>query len=188
MDKEDPSTPSMLPLSSLKLKPAPASIHLPQKGVDVDRTSHPDRTSFSSVKERAGSVAQSFIDSNVSSFPKDEEAIEEGTSTPSKGMAVVGPASSIIPNAHYGYLCPCEDFRGWKQIAVRGKVASKSFGDLKTLKMGWEWEVREGKKEPRAAVLDLRPEQGRFGGGEKKGCSFERLPMEVLSKYLSSCG
>jgi len=147
--------------------------------IEVDRKTRPDRTSFSSIKERAGTVAQSFIDSSESSVLRDEEVIEDGTP---KSMAAVGPAASSVPRSHHGYLCPCQDFRGWKRIPVRGKLASKSFGDLKPLKFGWEWEVRNEKKEVKAEVLDLRPQQGKDRDGEKKRCSFEQLPMEVLSE------
>lgn len=66
-----------------------------------------------------------------------------------------------------GYWSPADSFKGWKQINVRGKLASKSFGDLQVLNLAWN----ATPKPPR-----------RRGAYVPGGAPFEKLPIELLSK------
>ena len=115
-----------------------------------------DRTSFSSIKENKTGVAQSFTDSKTSSYLRNEynfdgcedaifDDVSSGSATPilektpglQSQIAMLNPQSTL-----HGFVCPCDGFRGWKAISIGGKTASKSFGDLRALSMGWEWDSK----------------------------------------------
>lgn len=131
-----------------------------------------DRTSFSSIKENDDGVAQSFTTSKISSYlrAEDEEAISDG---------LVPPPSMTNPqSALHGVVCPCNGFRGWKAISIKGKVASKSFSDLRALVNRFDWDVKRDVGVPVAA----RREDGRCGAG---GSPLETLPMELLGTSIS---
>jgi hypothetical protein len=66
-----------------------------------------------------------------------------------------------------GYWSPADSFKGWKQINVRGKLASKSFGDLQVLNLAWN----AAPKPPRR--------RGAYAPGD---APFEKLPIELLSE------
>src|SRR4051812_31699463 len=102
-----------------------------------------DRTSFSSIKESNTGVAQSFTSSKTSSLERgSEEAIDDGTTTPLE--KVVGEDRMLNPQSSlHGLICPCDSFRGWKNISIGGKVASKSFGDLRRLASRWDWQAND---------------------------------------------
>ncbi|KAJ2892728.1 putative F-box protein [Zalerion maritima] len=65
----------------------------------------------------------------------------------------------------HGYFYPADSFRGWKQISVRGKAASRSYGDLQVLNMSWKPSTATAKKTERSAP------------GKSP---FESLPYELL--------
>lgn len=152
-----------------------------------------DRASFSSVKENNSGVAQSFTDSKTSSYlrhqfylagEEEEEAIDDGTSsgrtTPQNG-AVEGREDVMLPLTNpntllHGFVCPCDGFRGWKQISIGGKIASKSSGDLRRLAGGWEWDM---KVETVAKRSPAKVKGQRCPPGESP---LERLPMELLGE------
>jgi hypothetical protein len=140
-----------------------------------------ERTSFASFKEDRSSIAQSFIDSKISSYARaSEEAIDDSASVENNleteghqphpfdtPMALTNPYSML--NA---FICPCEGFQGWKQIAVGGRAASRSFGDLRILSKGFAWELPANKQ---TTGKKPRNEAGR---------SFlESLPVELLGIY-----
>jgi hypothetical protein len=137
-----------------------------------------DRTSFASFKEDRNAIAQSFIDSRVSSYARaSEEAVDDSASEEynleaegqqshpfNAPMALTNPCSML--NA---FVCPCEGFRGWKQITVGGRAASRSFGDLRILSKGFAWELPADKQ-----TTGKKPRN-------EAGQSFlERLPVELL--------
>lgn len=66
-----------------------------------------------------------------------------------------------------------DSFQGWKAIDVKGKLASRSFGDLQSLKVVWS--APSTPKKPRSP--------GRSAPGT---APIERLPIEILgtSSYL----
>lgn len=152
-----------------------------------------ERASFSSVKENRTGVAQSFTDSKTSSYLRNqfdgtndvEEAIEDtpstGISTPQNGGEVMLPLTNPHSLLHE-YVCPCEGFKGWKQISIRGKTVSKSSGDLRSLAGGWEWETR--KEVLQKDVVKVKGQ--RCAPGQSP---LENLPMELLGMlrvYLQS--
>ncbi len=155
-------------------------------------TDRVDRTSFSSVKEsHTTGIAQTFTDSKISSILRplnNEEAILDDSSSGSvnqqdreqqgkKGM-LTHPHSLL-----HGHVCSRDEFKGWKGIALGGKVASKSYGDLKSLEMRWTWEARSrnGTIGIEAAELqrtDLVQQEEGLGRAGSSG--LEKLPMELL--------
>jgi hypothetical protein len=142
-----------------------------------------ERASFASFKEDRNAIAQSFIDSKISSYSKlseeviDDSAFEENTFEPEKHHTHLYDAPMAITNPYSmmnNFLCPCEGFRGWKQIAISKRTASRSFSDIRNFGKAFSWELPANKetkvKEPRNAA----------------GQSYlERLPMELLGKSCS---
>jgi hypothetical protein len=131
-----------------------------------------ERTSFASFKEDRSAIAQSFIDSKVSSYARaSEEAIDDSASE-ENNLETEGHQSHSFSMLN-AFICPCEGFRGWKQITVGGRAASRSFGDLRILSKGFAWELPANKQttgKPR----------------NEAGQSFlERLPVELLGIYHS---
>jgi len=79
------------------------------------------------------------------------------------------------------FCCPCGGFRGWKQIRLRGRKLSRSYGDLRRLgsmsaHSEWMWDTSDG----RPALGEPKPEQS----AKKPRLSIEDLPVEVLSTCL----
>jgi len=127
----------------------------------VDRThlarpATPDRvsrSSFSSIRENESAHPQDFSHSKVSSFLDHEEAVDDGdhadaavTSrpdpSPTTGHFNMIQTQFQPPSTHphsrlLGYWTPADSFQGWKGINVKGKLASKSFGDLQVLNKVW---------------------------------------------------
>lgn len=157
-----------------------------------------DRTSFSSTKESDTGVAQSFTNSKTSSYLRwefgvsgSEEAIDDTASIrsgespeielPPDEITMLNPQSTL-----HGLVCPCDSFRGWKNISLGGKVASKSFSDLRRLALRWEWEPNEQQTKnvsvSQLATTDFKRRDGSFLAGKSP---FERLPMELLGEFLS---
>jgi hypothetical protein len=152
-------------------------------------TDRVDRTSFSSIKENNAGVAQSFTDSKTSSylrrefdFLESEDAIDDANSL-SSGFATPaltrteGEMMMLNPqSALHGLVCPCDSFRGWKSISIRGKIASKSFGDLRRLGK-FDWDARE--------EMGEKMDFGGKGDEPRAGQSpLEKLPMELLGEFL----
>jgi hypothetical protein len=155
------------------------------------------RSSFSSIRENESSLPQDFSHSKVSSYLGDEVAVDDHDSeaddrTESSDVlrrlpsTISPPITSLpgvpnmiqtefrVPVTHpnsrlLGYWSPADSFQGWKQIQVKGKFASKSFGDLQALNNVWSTPLRVSKKPKK--------------GGNRPGDSpIERLPAEILSK------
>jgi hypothetical protein len=161
-------------------------------------TDRVDRTSFSSIKENHnGGVAQTFTSSKTSSYlrnqvslAEDEDAIlddvsvSSGSRTPEEVRKE--PKQGMLTNPHsmlHGCVCPCDGFRGWKGISVKGRVASKSFGDLKGLGMRWDWESENGAGDGmHLAVKPLVKVKGQWPAGQSP---LESLPMELLGEFIS---
>ncbi|KAI1484611.1 hypothetical protein F5X96DRAFT_683465 [Biscogniauxia mediterranea] len=138
------------------------------------------RSSFSSVRET--NLAQTFTSTKVSSYSEVlEEAVED---QPSSGLTMAAATSKpnmqfmppmTRPNSRlHGGWCPAvavDSFRGWKQIDVRGRLASRSFGDLQTFKMVWST--------PSPAPKTKGSERPRPGQSP-----IERLPTEILNQII----
>jgi hypothetical protein len=146
------------------------------------------RSSFSSIREHDNPIPQSFSQSKVSSYfnADSDEAIVDETPTTTNSPPVTPSASSTSsaralnmiqtqfqppvtnPNSKLlGYWTPADSFQGWKGIQVRGKLASKSFGDLQVLHQ---------------VFSNPPPRPAKRGQNRSGDAPIERLPTEILSK------
>ncbi|KAI1780651.1 hypothetical protein F4818DRAFT_13152 [Hypoxylon cercidicola] len=165
-------------LSTAKLKQSPTS-DLPDNMDQHGHTTPPDkssRSSFSSVREIDLDVAQTFTSTKISSYSRlAEEVIEDQPSPPEMAIQTQFVPPVTQPNSKlHGCWFPAvaaEGFQGWKQIGVRGRQASKSYGDLQALKIVWSTPVTSTpKKDPE-----------RVAPGQS---SIEKLPTEILGKII----
>lgn len=168
-----------------------------------------ERSSFASFKEDRGAVAQSFLDSPISSYALQcDNAIDDDsefdTSNTNSGAASPISATSSNPvdelvaqqkakekaemgtkvlatpltnpatNLH-AFVCPADGFRGWKEIPVHGRLASRSFSDLRIFNnQGFTWEPKPIRPAPKRTA-------SRFAPGD---APFEKMPVEILSKFI----
>ncbi|KAJ4306703.1 hypothetical protein N0V88_000067 [Collariella sp. IMI 366227] len=179
-------------------KPRPGADHLqPLRSPDYkamadehSRPSSPDRvsrSSFSSIREHESTLPQTFSHSKISSYfgADNDEAIVDSTPT-SPGLPSPTPSSSsrgfnmiqtqfqppvTHPNSKLlGYWTPADSFQGWKGIQVKGKLASKSFGDLQVLNQ----------------VFNGAPSRPTRRGQNRPGnAAIERLPTEILTAIIN---
>ena len=174
----------------------------PQNSPPTFTTDRVDRTSFSSVKETNTGIAQSFTDSKTSSYLRNvisanggdaahdeaiyEDSLSSGSITPldsdkDSGVEIDRKFGGLTASRLKGFVCPCDGFRGWKGISVKGKIASKSYGDLQALG-NWNWEVKEDEtEEERAKGVEEEVESGKDEAGNSP---LERLPVELLGKSI----
>lgn len=135
------------------------------------------RSSFSSVRENDDGLAQTFTRSKVSSYIEapedvfDESPISE-ISQPEFQAPLTQPHSKL-----HGFWYPPDSFKGWKEITIKGKKASRSFEDLRKLDMTWESPPASPTPAP------VRKPCGKYSVGD---APLERLPSEVLG-MLSIC-
>lgn len=130
------------------------------------------RSSFSSIREDDTQFAQTFTASKVSSYshlqghPLQDDPSDMGTMVQHAEFfpPVTKPSSRL-----HGNWCPAENFKGWKQINVRGRLASRSFSDLASLSLAW----------------DFRPVPVRRPSKVTGDSPIERLPLELLSSIIN---
>ncbi|KAF6841311.1 leucine rich repeat domain protein [Colletotrichum musicola] len=140
------------------------------------------RSSFSSIRENDSDLAQTFTSSKVSSYAqKSIEAAVFDSSSPSPSPSPIaspsldmGEVQFLPPVTHpnsrlHGGWYPATSFKGWKQINVKGKTASRSFSDLQALHMAWST--------PPAAPKS----KDKYIGGR---APMERLPLELLGAII----
>jgi hypothetical protein len=146
----------------MELDPAPRSSSPEKNG----------RSSFSSVRENDSDLAQSFTSTKVSSYTHahaHEEAIDDATHAMGETQ-FLPPLTQPYSRLH-GNWFPVNSFRGWKQINVKGKTASRSFSDLQMLGITWSSPPTPAK------VNDI------YDSGK---APIERLPIELLGKLDNS--
>ncbi|KAI1506118.1 hypothetical protein F5X99DRAFT_415418 [Biscogniauxia marginata] len=142
------------------------------------------RSSFSSVRET--NLAQTFTSTKISSYSAEaEEAVEDQPLSSTMGSTKVKtlePSMKFMPpltqpnSRLHGGWCPvvaADSFQGWKQIGVRGRLASRSFGDLQTFNIVWSSPA------PSPAPKARDPERPRPGTAP-----IERLPAEILNQII----
>ncbi|KAI0845769.1 hypothetical protein F5Y00DRAFT_255080 [Daldinia vernicosa] len=147
----------------------------------LENTTPPDkslRSSFSSVREADSDLAQNFTSTKISSYSKlgeeAEEAVDDLLSPPEMATQPQFIPPVTQPNSRlHGCWFPAvaaEGFQGWKQIGVKGRQASKSYGDLQALKIVWSPAPPIKKKDPE------RPSPGLS--------TIEKLPAEILGQII----
>ncbi|KAK4108670.1 hypothetical protein N656DRAFT_816387 [Canariomyces notabilis] len=147
------------------------------------RPSSPDRlsrSSFSSIRENESILPQTFSRTKISSYLDTDEAVDDSSPSPTTPSTPSGRTIDMIqtqfqpPVTHphsrlLGYWTPADSFKGWKGIQVKGKLASKSFGDLQILHQVFSQPAKPVKR-----------------GGNRPGESpIERLPVEILSAIIN---
>jgi hypothetical protein len=139
------------------------------------RPSSPDRisrSSFSSIRENESTLTQAFTNSKVSSYLETDEAIVDDSPPPSRqGFNMIQTQFQPLVTQPYsklnGYWSPADSFQGWKGIQVKGKLASKSFGDLQVLNNVWS--------------ITPKVKSPKLGSSRPGEAPIERLPTEILS-------
>jgi hypothetical protein len=150
----------------------------PTRHASPDRAS---RSSFSSIREQESDLVQTFTKTKTSHLDAQEEAIEDtitGESDPPRDTMAVAhlpPPLSRYPDdlrRDSGLVYPARCFKGWKQVQVGGRIASKSYSDVQQLTAVWTTVAAPSAKE-----------MGKHPAGE---AYLEKLPVELLSKFLAS--
>ncbi|TPX10553.1 uncharacterized protein E0L32_008439 [Thyridium curvatum] len=143
---------------------------------DTRRSNTPERlgrSSFSSIRERDDDLAQTFTSSKISSYNTPlEHAIDDSSADEDTMLATqtqFAPPITQPSSRLHGYWAPPDSFKGWKGINVKGKLASKSFGDLQILNNAW----KPAPSPPRV--------RGRAAPGE---AIIEVLPIEILNNII----
>ncbi|KAK2018727.1 leucine rich repeat domain-containing protein [Colletotrichum eremochloae] len=137
------------------------------------------RSSFSSIRENDSDLAQTFTSSKVSSYAQKITSAVFDDSSPSPSP-VVSPSLEMgevqfmppitLPSSRlHGGWYPVSSFKGWKQINVKGKTASRSFSDLQALHMAWSTPPPSPKG------------KNDYGNGR---APMERLPLEMLGSII----
>ena len=152
-----------------------------QQTSDASTKSSSGRASFSSVREVDNDIAQAFSSTKISSYFREgsDTAVDDISSGPPSAGFNMAETQFMPPVTQphsrlHGYWFPAvaaDNFQGWKQIGVRGKQASRSFGDLQALRMVWS--TAPAPKKVKGPV-----EVQRTPGDSP----LERLPMEIKSK------
>lgn len=157
------------------------------KPVDPDQSSLADsptnvngRSSFSSIREDDQDLAQAFTTSKVSVYAhRQDEAVDDEqlqVHLPLLGT-MVSQADFFPPVTRpdsrlHGNWFPADNFKGWKQINVKGRLASRSFSDLTSLNLAWH-------AHSAPAFQRRRPSQNLPGAAP-----IEKLPLELLSQII----
>ncbi|PSR93671.1 hypothetical protein BD289DRAFT_364390 [Coniella lustricola] len=140
---------------------------------DLSKDSH-GRSSFSSIREDDTDLAQAFTASKVSSYSLQPDSVLVDDQLPSMGTMVqqaefFPPVTR--PNSRlHGNWFPADNFKGWKQINVKGRLASRSFGDLHSMNLAWTARATDAIRRRRTSVPGDAP--------------IERLPLELLSNII----
>ncbi|KAK4458118.1 putative F-box protein [Cladorrhinum samala] len=154
------------------------------------RSSTPDRvsrSSFSSIRENESTLPQTFSSTKISSYLDHEDAIDDcppPTPSPTDSASSFNRDHKMIQTqtvtAHFkppvthpnskllGYWTPADSFKGWKEIQVKGKISSRSFGDLQVLHQSFK----------------LTPKPPKRTGPKPGEAPIERLPTEIITSII----
>ena len=88
-----------------------------------------------------------------------------------------------------GSVCPGDKFRGWREISIRGKMATKSCEDLRVLEIGgrcgWEANNRGNMDRDTDEGLEVKREKGESRRHPVGQSPLESLPMELLTSIVN---
>ncbi|GAB0133916.1 hypothetical protein EsDP_00002310 [Epichloe bromicola] len=131
------------------------------------------RSSFSSVRENDDGLAQTFTRSKVSSYIEaPEDVFDESPISEIPQLSFQAPLTQPHSKLH-GFWFPSDSYKGWKEIPIKGKAASRSSEDLRKLCMTWD--------SPPASPLPMEKPTGVHGIGNSP---LEKLPSEVLGEII----
>lgn len=131
------------------------------------------RSSFSSVRENDDGLAQTFTRSKVSFYLEAPEDVFDETPPNEVSHLSFQPPVTQPHSRLHGFWFPSDSFKGWKQISIKGKRASRSCEDLHKLHMAWDDPpLHVPKKQPGTYPRAMSP--------------LETLPSEVLGAWPSA--
>ena len=140
--------------------------------VSPPATDTANRSSFSSVRENDDGLAQTFTHSKVSSYTQvAEEVFDESPGFEPSQQPFFQPPLTRPHSKLNGFLYPADSFKGWREIPLKGKKASRSCEDLHKLHMTWSLPVPAVSA---VATVAVDPPVGRS--------RLEVLPSEILGK------
>ncbi|PNY28511.1 F-box protein [Tolypocladium capitatum] len=122
------------------------------------------RSSFSSVRENDDGLAQTFTRSKVSSYVEASDVFDESP-TSDLSQPCFQPPLTLPHSKLHGFWYPPDSFKGWKEIPIKGKPASRSCEDLQKMRMTWEDsptpppEKQAGSHAPGASPLETLPSE-----------------------------
>jgi hypothetical protein len=144
----------------------------------ISPTEKTARSSFSSVRENDDGLAQTFTRSKFSSYtnaPEDVDVFDESPSLEISQPSFQPPLTQ--PNSRlHGFWFPADSFRGWREIPLKGKKASRSVENLRSLYMSWS--------PPDTPVVEKK-QVASYGIGQSP---LETLPSEILGTNLFNSG
>lgn len=135
------------------------------------------RSSFSSVRENDDGLAQTFTRSKISSYTNEaEEVFDESPSSESSQPFFQPPLTNPHSQLN-GFWAPAPTFRGWREIPLKGKKASRSLENLRSLVMSWSPpSTPQNEPEVKKKTFRTTYEPGR--------APIETLPTEVLDNII----
>lgn len=135
------------------------------------------RSSFSSVREEDDGLAQTFTRSKVSSYTNDEVFDESQSPIHELGQPVFQPPLTRPHSQLHGFWLPAQTFRGWREIPLRGKKASSSSENLRSLCLSWS----PPPTPPNEQVKPKKPRVTTYPAGQ---APLELLPPEILGDIV----
>ncbi|KAI6778785.1 F-box protein-like protein [Emericellopsis cladophorae] len=134
------------------------------------------RSSFSSVRENDDGLAQTFTRSKISSYTNEAEEVFDESPSSESGQPFFQPPLTNPHSQLNGFWAPAPTFRGWREIPLKGKKASRSMENLRSLVMSWS-PPSTPQNEPEAKkTFRTTYEPGR--------APIETLPSEVLDNII----
>lgn len=136
----------------------------------VSPQSETSRGSFSSVRENDDGLAQTFTRSKISSYADVPEEVFDESPSLELNQPIFRPPVTQPNSRLHGFWYPADGFKGWREIPLKGKTASRSFENLHRLGMTWESPAPAVPKPKEAYPASMSP--------------LERLPREVLGAII----
>lgn len=143
------------------------------KGTSMARTMSPSaseatsRSSFSSVRENDDGFAQTFTRSKISSYIDTPEDVFDESPTAEVPQPVFQAPMTHPTSKLHGFWYPAQGFKGWREIPIKGKIASRSCEDLHKLHMTWDTPAPQVEQTP-AGIYPTST------------APLEKLPSEIL--------
>lgn len=131
------------------------------------------RSSFSSVRENDDGLAQTFTRSKVSSYIEAPEDVFDESPTSELPQPSFQPPLTQPHSKLHGFWYPADSFKGWREIPIKGKLASRSYEDLHRMRITWE-------------DSPAPPPKKQAGSNARGASPLEMLPSEVLGTLPSA--
>ncbi|KND94271.1 F-box protein [Tolypocladium ophioglossoides CBS 100239] len=143
------------------------------------------RSSFSSVRENDDGLAQTFTRSKVSSYTEAPEDVFDESPTSELPQPSFQPPLTQPHSRLHGFWYPPDSFKGWKEIPIKGKLASRSCEDIQKMRITWEDsptpppKLQAGSHAPGSSPLEMLP-------GEILGAIIDLLVVEIPPNGLTT--